>query len=297
MLPVPKRELPRGQTGGTVWIVAYGGWIYAYEDGTTRAPHGQDRLAHRFAIGGCGPRRLRSNPGNQAEFVPMLRRLSLLWRTFTSVEEALLTAVADALPSESATLLRGQIASITRVQRTLDWTEILFYSMRGGRVNWPETVLFPNRGETRLANLNYRVDGRSFRSTVHSISGHVFSLVTRPSIKEFCFGEVKEMVVADLGDMLYTSEGHKAQRILPSTYLAYVERGEPAETSNGWTILQPNETYVVHLLGSDFYILAARQGNEWLLGSGNEGDQSIYLCTTEGEPEPVASEFDRALQR
>jgi len=54
------------------------------------------------------------------ERMSLLQHLTLLWRTFTPVEQSVLGAVVGALAPTPKTLMQRQLASINRVQRLLD---------------------------------------------------------------------------------------------------------------------------------------------------------------------------------
>jgi hypothetical protein len=227
----------------------------------------------------------------------MLRRLSLLFRTFTPVEEAVLAAVANALPESSAESFRQQVACINKVQRTLDWTEICFYSTRGGRVRWPEAVLFPNRGDFQLAIVEYRIGSTRYRTMLHAVAGHIFSFVTRPPIKEASFGRVEDLAVVAVGDPLTPAAGDQShQRFLPSSYLAWWQTARGAHEHNAWLVLEPDKTYVVHLSADDYVVLAERAGEEWLVVPEREGDGYIHHCVLGAEPRALEGDFARCLE-
>jgi hypothetical protein len=120
----------------------------------------------------------------------MFHRLSLLWRRFTPIEESILAEVEHVLPAACREKFVKQRRAINKVQRILDWTEINFYSMRDGTVNWEPSIAFRNRGEVELAEVRFSIGRRDFHSTIWAISGHVFSLVTRPSIKPYAFQKI-----------------------------------------------------------------------------------------------------------
>jgi hypothetical protein len=130
----------------------------------------------------------------------LIRRLTLLWRTFTPVERAILDAVAEAMPPSSRALIRRQIESINFVQRLLDWTAVNLYCRRRGKIAWSAEACFVNDGELELASADYKVSGKNFRTTIWRVGGHIFSLVTRPSIKPYGFEEPTDMTVEIVGD-------------------------------------------------------------------------------------------------
>ncbi len=97
-------------------------------------------------------------------------------RRFLPFEKAVLTAVHAALPDPAASLMAGQIGSINRIQRLLEWREIEFYCMRWFRVAWQEAVKFPARGEFELARVTLSAPHDRFRISVLAVGGIAFSL-------------------------------------------------------------------------------------------------------------------------
>ncbi len=93
-----------------------------------------------------------------------------------SFESQLLAAVAEVVPSEWRSLLLEQVSCINHVQRLLDWKEIEFYCKKWFCVRWPEHLLFPERGEIRLAECDCTFGSKSAHITVCAANGHVFSL-------------------------------------------------------------------------------------------------------------------------
>lgn len=208
----------------------------------------------------------------------MLQRLTLLWRTFTPVEEQILGLLGKALPAAHRGLYHSQVNSINKVQRTLEWTEILFYCMKSGKVRWNPDHFFPNRGEFKVGSVDYVIKGVHFTTTLTSIAGHIFSFVTRPSIKPHCFDQIDEVrsvkIIGDPADRnveIAINVGY-----LPDEYRRYIESGAPLEV-NGWHLLTPQEVYPVPLPAGDFLILAVRQGEEYLMTPDETDDVGIYF--------------------
>lgn len=227
----------------------------------------------------------------------IFRRLTLLWRTFTPVEEAILEAVADSIPPEAEPKIRRQIQSINRVQRILDWTEINLYSARRGKVTWPDESLFDNQGEFELAKLRFSAAGREFESSLWCVGGHVFSLIIRPSIKPFCF-EIPDCLTVELvGDP--TSSGPRSVELtayLPESYLSFANEVSTDEPINGWLVRRPSETHQVHFAAGDFIVLAERDRSEWLLAKKDTAISSIFRCLCDKDPEPMKGDFATAIQ-
>jgi hypothetical protein len=228
----------------------------------------------------------------------MLQRLSMMWNTYTPIEASVLTAITEALPPESGELMRAQMAAITKVQRTLDWTEILFYSEKGGTVHWKEETLFPNRTEFELAAATYDIDGTHFRTSVGAIGGHIFDFVTRPSIKDLAFRDPENLLVLILSDpMMDPAKGSDLARFLPQSYLDYWKEGErAARMENGWEVLHPDSVYVVPFPKEDYLLLAEKEGREWLVVPAREGNSRIFYSVDGEQPQPVPGSFEGAVR-
>ena len=227
----------------------------------------------------------------------IFRRLTLLWRTFTPVEKAILEAVADSIPSEARPKIRRQIQSINRVQRILDWTEINLYCARRGKVAWPDEAMFDNQGEFELAKLPFSAAGREFESTLWCVGGHVFSLVIRPSIKPFCFEIPAGLTVELVSDP--TSAGPRSPDLtayLPESYLSFPHGVSTDEPINGWLVRRPSETHQVHFAAGDFIVLAERDRSEWLLAKKDTATSGIFRCLSDKEPELVKGDFATAIR-
>lgn len=103
------------------------------------------------------------------------QRVTLLLRLFSPLEDRLLAAIRGVLPPEALHTFDVQVQAINRVQRHPEWTEIAYYSMRRGKVDWTQVPLFPRVNEFpwrkcafELGAVNSRRDSR--RSTVISLT-------------------------------------------------------------------------------------------------------------------------------
>jgi hypothetical protein len=115
----------------------------------------------------------------------MLDRLSLLWRRFTPLEERLLAAVRSVLPDDVQLLFDGQVAAITRVQRLPPtWSEIDFYCLRLGKVDWSCAPSFPCTDEFRLAEVRFQAAGASYRAVLTCGAGHIFDFAITPGPRQ-----------------------------------------------------------------------------------------------------------------
>ncbi len=212
----------------------------------------------------------------------MLRRLRLLLRTFTPVEEQILQLVGDTLPDDHRSLFYSQVKSINKVQRTLDWTEINFYCMEFGKVRWNPNLLFPNRAEFEIGTVDYRIKGVRFATNLSAVGGHIFSLVTRPNIKPYCLDRIDEVeavtITGDPGDRMSGIDINVD--FPPNEFLQYIESAESPEVQ-GWHILTLPEVYRVPLPAGDFLILGVRQGEEYLMTPDKPEDSGVYFIIVE----------------
>jgi hypothetical protein len=111
--------------------------------------------------------------------------------------------------------------------------------------------------------VKYVAGGKAFSTSLWSVKGHVFSFVTRPSIKAHCFALVSNLVVTLTGD----PEAALVSRLdlsefLPKSYLRFLDSHADNDAVNGWHIAPPGETHLVHLAAGDFVVLADREGAE-----------------------------------
>jgi hypothetical protein len=213
----------------------------------------------------------------------MRKRLSLLLRTFTPVEERLLEEIYKALPEHIRGVYLEQTQSINKVQRYLDWTEINFYHFRKGKSDWGSVQQFRRTDEFTLASVGYRMRGIDFKTTLQGVSGHIFSLVTRPSIKKYSFEKIETIHYVRIHDdpTFFSSKEIPTRDKLPPAYLEYIAK-EGIYSIGGWNILEIKEVYQISLSTDDFLIFAERQGEEYLMTRDNLWDQGIYY-TSVGE--------------
>src|ERR1044071_5148728 len=116
-------------------------------------------------------------------------RLSLLWRRFSQLEERLIAAVRNSLPSQVQLKFDAQLAAITLVQRHPHWTVIAFYRRRFGKVDWSDVPMFPRTGEFRLAEVRFTAEGRRYKATLTCIGGHILDFAVTPSPKAIGFAD------------------------------------------------------------------------------------------------------------
>src|SRR5262245_28440167 len=128
----------------------------------------------------------------------MIRRLSLFWKRFSPLEERLLAEVRRVIPVEGQPLFDAQVVSINHVQRLPpSWGEIDFYC----RPDWTGASLFPCTDEFHLAEVRFRIAGRSYKAVLSSINGHIFDFVITPGPRNVAFepweGEPTAVLLSD----------------------------------------------------------------------------------------------------
>jgi hypothetical protein len=125
----------------------------------------------------------------------VIRELALVWQRFSPLERRVLDEIRGVLPDPAKPMFDGQLGAITRVQRLPpSWSEIDFYCLRRGKPNWTDVPLFPCTDEFRLAEVRFQVLGRSYKSTLSSIGGHIFDLATTPGARKVAFVPPEEIV-------------------------------------------------------------------------------------------------------
>ena len=114
----------------------------------------------------------------------IIRRLRLLWRRFSPLEERLFAAVRSVLPRPAVATFAAQVGAITHVQRLPGWTEIDYYARRAGRVDWSRVPLFPRGGEFPLARVWFVVRGRRYRATLSCVESPIVPRLASKSLRQ-----------------------------------------------------------------------------------------------------------------
>lgn len=220
----------------------------------------------------------------------MLNRIRLLFRTLAPLEQAVLESLPPLLPRGAAEVCRLQIGAITRVQRVLNWTEVCFYRIRRGRPCWDGVPLFDRRGEFRLSESKYVIEGVAYTSSVWCVDGHLFSLVTRPSSKDGSFRQPECLETRLLVDP--TQIGGSA-KMLPTSYVDwYGNHGRHVD----WDVLPPEETYAVPLPEGDFVVLATRRSAEFLVTPADSTEERFFRVEPGRSLIPIGETFSDAIR-
>ncbi len=174
----------------------------------------------------------------------MLESLSLLWRRFSPLEERLLSVVRGVLPAQAQPIFDAQADAVTLVQRAPpSWTEICLYRMFRGRADWSGVPMFPCTDEFRLAEVVFRSRGQRYRSTLTSISGHIFDFATTPGPKAASFAPWEANVTARLlSDPLRAPTGSRDPEPIPAIWQRMLAEN-PARWASGWVLHDARTAY------------------------------------------------------
>jgi hypothetical protein len=234
-----------------------------------------------------------------------MKRFALLWRRFSPLEEKLLEAVRRALAPSARAIFDAQVAAITKVQRHPEWTEIAFYRMRGGKVDWKGVPLFPRSEELPLAEVRFKAGGRAFKARLTAIDGHIFDFAVTPGPKGVAFAEWEgDPSVAALSDPEDRSAPAPVE-VVPDAwrdFLAEVlsSRGAPdaPRAHPEWALYGDGEAYRVALDEGEFLILAELRGERFLLYRLEPKPGAFFLQNGhDAPPGRVAGDFREALRR
>ena len=227
----------------------------------------------------------------------MFHRICLLWRVFTQLENTVIAAVVAALPDAIRAQVRIQVEHVNKVQRLGDWVTSTLYCIKKGKVQWPVECMLSRKGVFCLAEVLFDVGGVRGSSSIWAGNGHIGSIVTRPSPKHIYMltPRVREVHLIDARDDP-ALDGVSFPFVLPYGFLDYWQEPRGAHVGDLWTVLEPQECYVVHLPQGDFVLLAERAGNELLL-SDVSGKRGIWKYHIGGEFIRLADHFGPDLVR
>jgi len=227
----------------------------------------------------------------------VIRELALLWQRFSPMERRVFSEIRGVLPDAATPMFDGQLGAITRVQRLPpSWSEIDFYSLRRGKPNWTGVPLFPCTDEFRLAEVRFRVLGRSYKSTLASVGGHIFDLTTAPGARKVAFvpwdGEPKTRL---LGDPLRAPTGRKERESLPRDWQDFLGRhsGAPAR---GWAFHDEETSYRVTLVDGVYLLLAECEGEAFILHRVEPpGTRLFYVRGHDANPEEIVGDIEEIV--
>jgi hypothetical protein len=225
--------------------------------------------------------------------VRLFQRLSLIRRRFSPLEERLLREVRGALSPTAQRTMDAQIQAITKVQRAPGWTEIAFYRMRGGRVDWSGVPLFPREEELPLAEVRFRAGGRAYRARLTAIHGHIFDFAVTPGPREIAFepweGSADVRLLADPEDR--TAPPPREE--LPEAWRSVLAR---ARSHDEWEVHDAGTVHRVTLEQGAFLVLAEHRGESFLLYRLEPAPAGFFLLRGhDGEPEVIRRNVEDVL--
>ena len=226
------------------------------------------------------------------------RRLTLLWKRFSPLEERLLASARSALPAEAVPIFDAQVAAITRVQRLPpSWNEISFYRIKRGKLDWSGVALFPCTDEFRLAEIRFLVQSKPYRATLTSISGHIFDLTITPSPKAVLFADWDAPPAVQLLDNpLRAPLGRRAPETIPPQWQKVRHRYGGA-TAAGWLLHDESTAHRIALSDADYLIVGEKEGVEYLLYRVEPATDGLYyLEHYNGVPEPLRGKIESLLE-
>ena len=231
-----------------------------------------------------------------------IRRISLLWRRFTPLEEFLLGVLQRELPEKPRQINQRRIDLINRVSRPLKWTEIMFYQMRNGKSVRDEESMFLYRSheEIILAEIKFSpaLTSQVYKSEIYAVSGLMFSIVTRPSPKLISFCREYTLKGVKLVDDPMVE--------FPPTLLERLRKRLPpdyddlaGQSLSRWRVFDPSDIYRVPLENADYILFAeSEDGSAEFLGVRVSGKSSeVYYLPHDGKPEKVATTLRKAIER
>ncbi len=228
-----------------------------------------------------------------------IRRLSLLWKRFSPLEECLLAEIRNVLPGDALRSFDAQVAAVNHVQRLPPtWSEIDFYRMRGGKPDWAGISMFPRADEFRLADVAFRVRGTSYEATLSCIGGHIFDFAITPGARAVAFvpWDAQPSAVL-LADPLRAATGKREAENLPVEWVKFLA-AHPGAPPIGWEFHDGARAYRVALDDGQYRVLAAREGEEFVLQRLEPpADGLFHLVHHDGIPEPLGREIEVVIGR
>jgi hypothetical protein len=204
------------------------------------------------------------------------QRIALLLRRFSPLEERLFAAVRGVLPLEALDTFDAQVQAINRVQRHPEWTEIAFYSMRRGKVDWSLVPLFPRVNEFPLAEVRFVAGSREFKARLTSIGGHIFDFAITPSVRDAAFSAWEGDPSAVLVSNPLDSAAPPYAEPVPEAWTRFLADRASADP-RGWSLHEVGAEYRVALDEGEFLVLGERRGEDFLLYRIEPGPSTFFV--------------------
>lgn len=210
----------------------------------------------------------------------------MFWKTFTPLEERVLLRVQRCLSSEARAIFDAQVDVINLVQRQLDWSEILFYRKRKGKIDWSEVSLFARSDNFRLAKVDFTIARIPHQTTVSCISGHIFSLTFSPAAKPIAFENWDDDGIVELlSDPMVINDSESVEILPPSwvTFLKDLSLGDYPK----WDIYDAHSARRISIRGQVLLLLAEGSDDQFVVCRLDSRDGIVYKMSHESEPEPI----------
>lgn len=194
-----------------------------------------------------------------------LTQVKLLFRRFSPLEEHLLAAIRTNLSPPARPTYDAQVLGISRVQRHPKWTEIIFYRIRKGAVDWSDVPSFACSDEFRLAEIRFSVHGKKYKATLTCVRGYIAIFTVAPSPKEVAFDPWDyEPIVQILNDPMCPVATRRHSTNIPPAWREFL-REHPEKKTEGWALYDEATSYRVPSDEGEWLVLAERNGDEFIL--------------------------------
>jgi hypothetical protein len=205
--------------------------------------------------------------------INFFKRLSLLWKRFSPLEERLLLDFRKVLPTEAQAIFDAQISAVNGVTRYLGWNELIFYPKTPG--DWGNVPKFTGTGSLQLAEGVFKVAGKKYRARLECYNGYLAFLKVWPGSKTIAFepwdGQAQ---VALLNNPLV--EHKKEAPALSPDWIAVLKRQKAMPATN-WTLHDGSSAFPVALEEGEFLVLGEREGDEFILQRVDPPGKDLYF--------------------
>jgi hypothetical protein len=211
----------------------------------------------------------------------------MFWKKFTPLEERVLSRVRSSLSPEAREIFDAQVDAINLVQRQLDWSEILFYRRRKGKIDWSEVSLFGRSDNYRLAKVDFAIGRVHHQATVNCISGHIFSLTFSPAAKPIAFKNWDDDGIVELLSDPMVAVDSDSVETLPPSWITLLKDLSPNDYPN-WNIYDAHSARRITIGGQDLLLLAERSDDQFVVCRPDSRDGIVYKMGHESDPEPIS---------
>lgn len=183
-------------------------------------------------------------------------------RRYSPLETRLLSVIREVLPVAARPIFDAQVRAVTRMQRDPGWTQIAYYRLRFGKVDWSGVPMFPRQGEFPVADVRFEARGRRFTATLTVLGGHVFDFGIWPSPRAIAFDDWDSPGRARLLSDPMDETASEPSIALPESWREFLASGDG---STDWTLHDTSTAYTVTLDDGEYVVLAECEGDYFLL--------------------------------